>query len=227
VTRGGRPVEQPTRAERIEGRAGPLTGLVGALLTGAGLVMSDVAGIDAVNPDAPAVVVAAAIAYHRSRLHGGSIVLMVGLFLLVCFLVYLPQRLDPDGDARWMAPTASAGGLITVTLMALIVAYVRVAVQTTFEGADAVIPRAIALADWDYWRTFAPFIAAHMIGAGVVLVRTATPSRVLGWGAITAAALPLVLPPGLMTIVFLLWLMVLSIALLIRPMSTVRSDLPR
>jgi hypothetical protein len=30
-----------------------------------------------------------------------------------------------------------------------------------------------------------------------------------------------------MTIVFLLWLMVLSIALLIRPMSTVRSDLPR
>jgi hypothetical protein len=110
VTRGGRPVEQPTRAERIEGRAGPLTGLVGALLTGAGLVMSDVAGIDAVNPDAPAGVVAAAIADHRARLHGGSIVLMVGLFLLVCFLVYLPQRLDPDGDALgWRRPHPRAG----------------------------------------------------------------------------------------------------------------------
>lgn len=210
----------------IERWAAPLSGLAGAVVTGTGLMLTDISGLDVVNPDAAAGTIATAIAAQRSRVQVGSVVLMAGLFLLVLFLVHLPQRLDPTGDARWMASTAAAGGLITITLMALVGAYLRASVQTTFAGADAVIPKAIAVFDWDYWRTFAPFISAHLVGAGAAMVRTAAPSRVLGWAAIGAAGLPLVVPPGLMTVIFLLWLLVLSTALLIRPKPVVSMALP-
>jgi hypothetical protein len=142
---------------------------------------------------------------------------MVGLFLLVVFFPYLALRLDPAGEARWMTLTATVGGLITVTLMALVVAYVRAGLEATSAGADPVIAKAIMVFDWDYWRTFAPFICAHLVGAGGAMLRTGTPSRRLGWAALAVAVLPLFLPPGSMTVIFLLWLLALSVALLVRP----------
>jgi len=56
---------------------------------------------------------------------------------------------------------AAVGGLITVTLMALVVAYVRATVEATFSGSDVVIPKAIVVYDWNYWRVWAPFVSAH------------------------------------------------------------------
>lgn len=214
MSRDTRPTKVPARIEQL---VGPLTGLTGAVMTGAGLVLSDIAGIEVVSPYVTAGTIAAAIAEHAGRLQAGSVALMGGLFLLVVFFSHLAPRLDPAGEARWMALTAMVSGLITVTLMALVVAYVRAAVEATSAGADALIVKAIVVFDWDYWRTFAPFICAHLVGAGGAMLRTGTPSRRLGWAALAGAVLPLLLPPGLMTVVFLLWLLVLSVALLVRP----------
>ena len=137
--------------------------------------------------------------------------------LLVWFLVHLQTRLNPTGTTRWMASVASVGGLIAVTLMALVAAYVRASLLTAWlSGENAVIAKAFVVFDWDYWRTWAPFISAHLLAAGIAIARTGLIPKLLGWGAIGLAFLPLVLPPGLMTAVFMIWVVVLSTGLLIK-----------
>jgi len=204
------------QADRIERWAGPAAGLVAAIVTMAGLAMSDIAGPDAINPGASAETIARVLAENKDRLQLGTSVLMIGLFFMVWFLVHLGTRLNPTGSTRWMASVASAGGLITVTLMALVVAYVRATVETTFSGSDVVIPKAIVVYDWNYWRIWAPFVSAHMLAAGIAIVRTSVLPKLIGWGAVAVAFVPLVLPPGIMTIVFMLWTVVLSGGLLIK-----------
>jgi hypothetical protein len=100
--------------------------------------------------------------------------------------------------------------------MAVIVAYVQVALQTTFDHTEVANPKAIVLLDWDTGvcslrsspRTCsAP--ASRWSGA------IGLPS-VMGWAAVGLALVPLVVPPGLMTIVFMLWLLGLAAMLLVQ-----------
>lgn len=217
VDQDGTDVVRPGRSRDLERWAGPATGIAGTVLTAVGLLLSDIAGLDGVNPLASPGTIAREIAGAHDRLHLGTTVLMVGLFGLLLFLVHLPQRLDPQGRARWMTSAAVAGGLIAVTLMALVVAYVRTATQITFGGGERVIPKAIVVFDWDYWRAFAPFISAHLIGVGMAGLRTATLPRTVAGAAVALALVPLIAPPGLMTVVFLLWILALAVVLLLRP----------
>jgi hypothetical protein len=185
-----------------------------------GLALSDIAGPDAISPLASADTIAQVLGENKGRFQMGTTVLMIGLFFMVWFLVHLQTGLNPTGTTRWTASVASVGGLITVTLMALVVAYVRATVETTFSGSDAVIPKGIVVFDWNYWRIWAPFVSAHMLASGIAIVRTSLLPRLIGWGAVVVAFAPLVLPPGIMTIVFMLWILVLSVGLLIKGTRT-------
>lgn len=205
--------------------AGPVAGLLGAMVTAVGLIMSDIAGFERVSPDASGRVIADVLTDNAARLRLGTTVLMTGLFALTWFLVHLQARLNPTGQTRWEATVASAAGLVTVALMALIVVYVRAALQTTFRDTDVVIPKAIVLVDWDYWRVFAPFISAHLLGAGVAVVRAVGLPSAVGWMAVVLAFVPLVAPPGLMTVVFLLWLLALAAVLLVHGLRGGRQPL--
>lgn len=209
-------VMSDNRADRTERWAGPAAGLVGAIVTMTGLGISDIAGPEAISPHASGDTIARVLADNKDRFQLGTTILMIGLFFLVWFLVHLQTRLNPNGTTRWMASVASVGGLITVTLMALVVSYVRASVETKFSGSDVVIPKAIVLFDWNYWRTWAPFVSAHMLASGIAIIRTSLLPKFLGWGAVAVAFVPLVLPPGIMTIVFMLWMVILSAGLLIK-----------
>lgn len=204
------------RVDRIERWAGPAAGVIAAVVTMTGLAMSDIAGPDAISPQASATTIARVLAENKDRLQLGTSVLMIGLFFMVWFLVHLQTRLNPKGTTRWMASVASAGGLITVTLMALVVAYVRATVETSFSGSDVVIPKAIVVYDWNYWRVWAPFVSVHMLASGIAIIRTSLLPKLIGWGAVVVAFVPLVTPPGIMTIVFMLWTVVLSGGLLLK-----------
>lgn len=210
---------------RAERWAGPAAGLLGAVATAVGLIMSDIGGFERVDPDASGRVIADVLAENAARLRTGTTMLMIGLFALTWFSAHLQARLNPTGQTRWEASVASAAGLVTVALMALIVVYVRAALQTTFDDTEVVIAKAIVLLDWDYWRVFAPFISAHLLGAGVALVRVVGLPSVMGWAGVVLALVPLVLPPGLMTIVFLLWLLVLATVLLVHGLRDGRQPL--
>jgi hypothetical protein len=212
-----------SRFDRIEQWAGPAAGLVAAVVTMTGLAMTDIASPDAISPSASGQTIAQVLAERTDQLQLGTSVLMIGLFFMVWFLVHLQTRLNPTGTTRWMASVASAGGLITVVLMALVVAYVRATVETQFSGADVVIPKAIVVFDWNYWRVWAPFVSAHMLAAGIAIVRTSLLPRFIGWGAVAMSFVPLVLPPGMMTIIFILWVVVLSTGLLIRGIKGIRA----
>ena len=203
-------------AERVERWAGPAAGIVGAVVTMTGLALSDIAGPEEVDPTAPAEVTARILAENKDRLQLGTSMLMIGLFFMVWFLVHLQTRLNPNGATRWMAAAASVGGLITVTLMALVAAYVNATVETTFSGTEAVIPKGIVVFDWNYWRVWAPFVSVHMLASGLAVVRNSLLPAFIGWGAVVVALAPLVLPQGMMTIVFMFWMLVLSIGLLIK-----------
>lgn len=196
---------------------GPSTGLAGAVATMTGLALSDYGGMldGAVNPTTSPEAVARLIAENADRLQTGTTVLMVGLFLLVWFFSYLYEVLNAEGANRWLGSVSTVGGLITVALMALVVAYVRASTQTTFTGSSALVPKTFVVLDWDFWRIFAPFVAAHLLAVGISIVRFRILHPVVGWVAVVLAFLPLVMPPGLMTAVFMLWTGALSLMLLI------------
>ena len=205
-----------SKADRVERWAGPATGLIAAVVTMTGIALSDISGPDAINPQATSPTIAYYLAERTEQLQLGTTVLMIGLFFTVWFLVHLRTRLDPTGSTRWMASVASASGLIAVTLMALVVAYVRAVAETNLNGADSVIAKVFVILDWNFFRIWAPFVSAHMLAAGVAIVRTALLPKFIGWGAIAVAFAPLVLPPGMMTIVFFSWMAVLSSGLLVK-----------
>lgn len=203
--------------DRLERWAGPAAGIVAGIVSMTGLALSDFGGLaGGISPFTSGETIARVITENKDGLELGTTVLMVGLFFMVWFLVHLQTRLNPTGTTRWMASVASVGGLIAITLMALVVAYVRASLQAPFSGADSVIPKAIVVFDWDYWRTWAPFLSAHMLASGVAIVRTGLLPRLFGWGAVAVAFAPLMLAPGLMTGVFMLWVVVFSAGLLIK-----------
>lgn len=117
-------------------------------------------------------------------------------------------------------------GLITVALMALVVAFVRASTQTTFTGSSTVVPKTFVVLDWGYWRTFAPFISAHMLASGITIARYRIVHPLVGWVAVAVAFLPLVTPPGLMTAVFMMWTAALSVTLLVHDLRSVRTAGP-
>ena len=201
-------------ASRLERWAGPGSGVVGAGLLMAGAAMSDIAALGGVNPKASGATISRVIAENEDALAQGTSLLALGVFFLVWFFVYLKARLDPNGDLGWVSSVASISGVAVLILFALVGAYVRSLLQTSFSGVDEVIPKAVVVYDWDYWRTFAPFVSAHLIAVGVAISKGAARPRFIGWGAIAVAFLPLLLPPGLVGFVFMLWTLALSILLL-------------
>ena len=196
---------------------GPLTGLSGAVVTMVGLILSDYGNAfdGAVNPTTSPELAARLIAEEAPRLEAGATLAMVGLFLLVWFFPYLHDAARIGGASRWLASVSTAGGLITVTLMALGEAWVLASTQTAFTGDSAVIPKTFVVLDWGYWRIFAPFISAHLLAVGIVIVRVRLVPRLVGWVGITLAFMPLILPEGMMTAVFAMWVAALSVALLV------------
>jgi hypothetical protein len=55
-----------------------------------------------------------------------------------------------------------------------------------------------------------------MLASGIAIIRTSLLPKLIGWGAVVVAFVPLVTPPGIMTIVFMLWTVVLSGGLLLK-----------
>lgn len=80
-----------SRWSRTARWVGPSTGLAGAVVTMAGMTLSDYGGTfdRAVNPTTSPEAAARLIAENADRLQAGTTVLMVGLFLLVWFFAYL------------------------------------------------------------------------------------------------------------------------------------------
>lgn len=198
-------------------RIGPLAGLLGAAGTLAGFAMSDIAALDAVSPLASAEVVAAAVASRADALQRGSGVLLAGLFLLVWFLCYLPQRLRRPGVSDLPATTAGIAGIVAVALMALVAAYVRAVTHTPISGADALIVKGVVYFDWDFLRSLAPFTSASLAGMGLAGLEARSLPRPIAWLCLAAAALPLLLPPGLSAGLYFLIVAVLSTFLVTRP----------
>lgn len=196
---------------------GSLTGLAGSILTMAGISLYDfgglgeVAGIDLIGPTTSGSSIVRAISEHSDRIELGLTLGMFGLFFLVVFFSYFWSRLEGAEANRWMATTALAGGLIVVVLLAVNAALTRASVLTDWmQGDNTVIAKAFTIIDRDYFENLAPFISAHLIGAGAAILGSRLLPRWIGWGAIVVALAPIVSPPGLMTGVFMIWIFVIS-----------------
>ncbi len=201
-------------------RLGPLAGLIGTVGTLIGFAMSDIAGIDVVNPSASAETVATAVMANSETLQRGSTILLAGLFFLVWFLTYLPRRLAPAGEDNWPARTAGTAGLIAAGLLALVAAYVRAVTHTPITGDDALVVKGIVYYDWDYLRTLSPFVSASLAGIGLAGLLSRSLPRVVAWLCLVPAALPVLLPPGFAAALYFLILACLAVFLIIRPTAT-------
>lgn len=193
---------------------GPVSGLVGSVLLIVGSSMTSITALDGVDLDATPAGVARVVAENEGRLAMGTSLLSLGVFFLLWFFIWLKTRLDTGAGLGWASAVASMSGVALLVLFALGGAYVRSLLQTELVPGEDVVAKAAVLYDWDYWSTFAPFAAAHLIGAGVAIAKGAARPRFIGWVAVGIAALSLALSPGLMGFVFMFWTLGLSVLLL-------------
>jgi hypothetical protein len=45
--------------------------------------------------------------------------------------------------------------------------------RTSLSGGKELIAKFVIVYDWDYWRTFAPFVSAHLLASGIQVARGA------------------------------------------------------
>lgn len=212
---------------RIGRIAGPVAGLAGSILAMTGISLYDfgglgeVAGIDLIGPTTSGSSIVRAISANSDRVELGTALALFGFFFLVVFFTYFWTRLVGETSNRWMATTALAGGLIVVVLLALNTALTRASLLTEWmQGDNAVIAKAFTIIDRDYFENLAPFISAHLLGAGVAILQNRLFPKWVGWGAIVVTLVPIVSPPGLMTGVFMIWIFGISGWLLAKGIRT-------
>jgi hypothetical protein len=152
---------------------------------------------------------------------------LIGLLFFIPFLGYLWSVLrEAEGPGGWLAITAFGAGLVDVTIKLGSIAPGKAA--DDFGEATAIHKALEEMNNVAFIATMLP-LSVLTAAAAIIILKTAALPRVLGWlAAITA---PLLLVNGMFLdadfgpafLLFLLWTLLASVVLTVRP-SGVRSE---
>jgi hypothetical protein len=177
-----------------------------------------------VRPEQPAETIAAAMAARLSdtsqlERFAGPMVLMAAVFFLLGFVGFLHQRLQERSEEsrRWIATVFLAGGLVLAA--ALLFQGFIVLTQTTVVdlAGDAQVAKTLYLLDWLGLAVVVPGVAAMTGAAALLALRDGALHPSLGGLAILAFAATFVM---YWAPVWLLWVLITSLFLLVRPEPT-------
>jgi hypothetical protein len=149
----------------------------------------------------------------------GPMVLMAAVFFLLGFVGFLHQRLQERSEEsrRWIATVFLAGGLVLAA--ALLFQGFIVLTQTTVVdlAGDAQVAKTLYLLDWLGLAVVVPGVAAMTGAAALLALRDGALHPSLGGLAILAFAATFVM---YWAPVWLLWVLITSLFLLVRPEPT-------
>jgi hypothetical protein len=146
---------------------------------------------------------------------------LIGLLLFIPFLGYLSSVLrDAEGPGGWLAATAFGAGLVDITIKLASIAPANAA--DGFADATPTHQALDVMNSTAFIATMLP-LSVFMAAVAVVIVRTRVLPRWLGW--LAAVTAPLLLVNGMFLdaefgpafLLFLLWVLLASVILSLRP----------
>jgi hypothetical protein len=171
---------------------------------------------NALEPTDPAGVVAINYGLRRDEIRFSAFMLTAGVFFLFWFLAALRSRLEQaEGDDKGWLPSVAYGAGLTAGALPLMLASFGFAgsVVGDYEG-DWQVPKTLLMLTWDHLIVIAPALAALVAVTSIVSIRSGALPAWLGWLSILLVLAPVLVAPELMTIIFLVWVIVVSLVML-------------
>ena len=195
-------------------RIGAVSGIVFAVLvivsiqvslgTGETTTPTDIAGIIAIDYNG-----------RSEELRFGAFLMTAAVFFLFWFLPLLRHRLEAaQGESGWL-PSVAFGAGLTAGALLLILASLGFAgsLVVKFEG-DWQVAKTLLVLSWDYMIVLAAPFAALVAATSVVSIRSGALPAWLGWISLALVLAPVFAAPALTTMLFLVWVVVVSLVLL-------------
>jgi len=159
---------------------------------------------------------------HRDRIHVGWVLMGLSIFFLLWFVAYLRRlvaRLDPDG---LLANVVGIGGTVYAAT-ALVAISLEDALKTMSDDTyqHRVFPELIHAADdagWVIHASGAAGLSAMIIAASLAFMWRRTWPTWAGWLGVVVGILTLFSVAFFPQPLFLLWLLIVSVLLFLRPM---------
>ena len=159
---------------------------------------------------------------HRDRIHVGWVLMGLSIFFLLWFVAYLRRlvaRLDPDG---LLANVVGIGGTVYAAT-ALVAISLEDALKTMSDDTyqHRVFPELIHAADdagWVIHASGAAGLSAMIIAASLAFMWRRTWPTWAGWLGVVVGFLTLFSVAFFPQPLFLLWLLIVSVLLFLRPM---------
>ena len=195
-------------------RVGAVSGIFFALLVILAIRVS-ASNADASAPSDISGIVAIDFGQRRDDLRLAAFFMTAGVFFLSWFIPFLRHRLEAASGGGGWVPSVAYGSGMTAGAMLLVLASFGFAasVVESYEG-DWQVAKTILILSWDHLIVLAPALAALVAATSVVSIHTGGLPAWLGWASLLLVLAPLVVAPELMTMIFLVWVIALSVALL-------------
>lgn len=175
------------------------------------------------RPESSAANLTAVLAEQAGTLRTGAHLGLLSALAFLVFVAFLRRHLsahEPAGDV-WSL-VAFGGGIVWVGVMILQSNLALAARVVGREGLDVDIARTLMAMQWSNLDVFAPALAAVVLGASVVSVRTGALPRLLGWVGlgvtvmlIAYLAVPFDTPLWMSVGLAYLWVLAAAVALLV------------
>jgi len=205
----------------LANRLGAVAGALGTALLFVGLMLTNGA-TDSTSPTDTPASIAANYLTNRDEIRLGTTFALVGVFLAICFLGYLRERVrNAEGQRGWLGSVAFGGGVISVSAIVVYLAVLVAATNASIANAPETA-RTLLIISWEFAGVLAPAFGALVGATSVVLIRhvrlpkVARPIAWLGLPLAGALAISGFLG-GFLVVLGLLWLFVVSVAFASQP----------
>lgn len=195
-------------------RVGALSGVLFAVLVVISIQVSMGTTVTS-DPSKVAGIVAIDFNQRQDDLRAGAYLMTAAVFFQFWFLAMLRFRLEQaQGESGWL-PSVAYGAGLTGAAMLLILASLGFAASLigTYEG-DWQVAKTILIISWDHLIVLLPTLAALVAATSIVSIRSGALPAWLGWASLALVLGPVVVAPALMTVVFLVWVIIVSLVLL-------------
>ena len=195
-------------------RIGAVSGILFAVLVVVSIQVSMGTGITS-DPSDVAGIVAIDFNQRQDDLRFGAYLMTAAVFFLFWFLPMLRFRLEQaQGESGWL-PSVAYGAGLTGGAMLLVLAGLGFAGSFVgdYEG-DWQVAKTILILSWDHLIVLLPALAALVAATSVVSIRSGALPAWLGWISLALVLAPILVAPALMTMIFLVWVIVVSLVLL-------------
>lgn len=193
-------------------RLGAVSGIFFAALAIIGVTMTHPP--DAAEPGDVAGVIAIDFLRRRGELEGGGIILLIAVFFLIWFAAFLRHRLNAaEGENGWLAGVAYGGSLVAAAMLLMLASLALASGHLEDFKGDWQVAKTLRVVTSVHLTVLAPVLASLVGATAVAGIRTRALPAWVGWISLVFVLTPIIIAPALMTMIFLIWVLLLSVVL--------------